>query len=362
MQVKQEQARLKHFVISGTMACNLRCVHCYVSAGPRVPDEVTTDELISAIDQASQLGATGFTFTGGEIFLRKDLMDIVKHIYRTGCRVGFETNGTLLTAEILDKLASYDPEMFFAISLDGLNPETHDRFRGKKGAHQRTIESINRLQEYPFKLQLITVMNRLNISEIEPLIEHTQANWRATNRFLVMSSEGRAQQNLNLCLSAEEIQSILESVIFPWMYRTTSVHVDVPVALVPPDLDTASICPSGSSLMGMNEKGDLGLCSRIDSSSELSTGTIRDTTIEEAWDSDLFERQRMVSHKSLKGVCGNCIAAYVCKGRCRVIPYYALGDYYAPDMICQGFYDAGLFPTYALIDSDRDSHYVPIQA
>lgn len=142
------------------------------------------------------------------------------------------------------------------------------------------------------------------------------------------------------------------------MRENKRVHIDIPLALIPPDLDASPRCPSGISMMGMSQDGYLGICGRINASPELSGGHIHTHSLESVWKSDLFEKMRNISHQNLKGVCGNCIAAYICRGRCRVSAYFiSNGDFYAPHPVCQAFYAAGLFPRYAMIEPDLDSSY-----
>lgn len=42
-----------------TSRCNLKCAHCYLSAGDRAPRELTTQEALSVVDQAAQAGTGG---------------------------------------------------------------------------------------------------------------------------------------------------------------------------------------------------------------------------------------------------------------------------------------------------------------
>lgn len=323
-----------------------------------MPNEVSRDEIISALEQAVKLGAKSVLFTGGEIFLRPDLTEVIKWIVSKGCKVTFETNGTLLTKNKVKALLDIDSTMAFAVSLDGITAETHERFRAVPGCFTLTMKGIRELNDAGASLQILTVINRLNVNELPDLIEFVQNDLRSLNRFLVMDVAGRAWDNRDLTLSAYELHALLQDLIFPWMRRTKKVHVDIPVALIPPEFETICLCQSGLTMMGMSQDGYLGLCSRINDSPELSSGHIRTDSVETVWKSALFDKMRNVSHKNLKGICGNCIAAYICRGRCRANAFYESGgDFYAPNSICQGFYDAGLFPRYAMIDFEQDSHY-----
>lgn len=350
--------KLNCFVISATMSCNLRCVHCYVSAGNPMTWEIETKDILSIISQAIILGARSITFTGGEVFMRRDLIKIIRYTIERGCQVTFETNGTLLTHARVQQLAAIDRTMRFAVSLDGIRPETHEALRGVSGCYDLTMRGIRNLSEAGFPLQIISVLNKFNIGEIPSLIRFAQEDLCATSRILIMVQEGRASEHQELLIPLDETYRFLHEVIFPWMRRSRKIHVDLPLALIPPDLQTSPICPWGFALMGMSPDGQIGLCDRVENAPGLRGGHVRTHSLMEIWDSDFFQTLRGISGKNLKGICSNCVAANVCRGRCRVNAYrLSKGDLYAPDPICQSFYQAGLFPRYAMRDPAKDSSY-----
>lgn len=79
------------FVISPTMACNLRCTSCY-AAGYTKKDDLPIEYVDKAISEGKELGIFFITISGGEPFIRDDLLDIcAKHndvfflVYTNGC-------------------------------------------------------------------------------------------------------------------------------------------------------------------------------------------------------------------------------------------------------------------------------------
>ena len=129
--------------ISPTSRCNLDCYGCY-SASHDETTELTYEEIDSLIEQAKAIGTNIIMFTGGEPFMRKELIfrliekheDMAFQIY---------TNSLLLDEEDLSRLVKAS-NTSLAISVEGLEEET-DRRRGK-GAFAsiaRNMETINRL-------------------------------------------------------------------------------------------------------------------------------------------------------------------------------------------------------------------------
>jgi MoaA/NifB/PqqE/SkfB family radical SAM enzyme len=81
-----------------TRACNLRCLHCHVSAREAMPDELSTQEAIRVIDEMHSLGTQAVIFSGGEPLLRKDhVLRLVEHCDDLGIITAMLSNGLLMT-------------------------------------------------------------------------------------------------------------------------------------------------------------------------------------------------------------------------------------------------------------------------
>jgi len=128
-------------VISPTMRCNLRCKGCY-AGGYSKEDDLPFERIDRLIDEAKELGMYFFTFSGGECFVRPDLLDLwEKH---KDCYFQVYTNGTLLdeaTVKRLVRMGNVAP----MVSVEGSREET-DMRRGR-GMYDRVMETFGRLSE-----------------------------------------------------------------------------------------------------------------------------------------------------------------------------------------------------------------------
>ncbi|UXR69510.1 radical SAM protein [Staphylococcus sp. IVB6246] len=70
--------------------------------------------------------------TGGEVFVHSNAKEILEFALKKFKKVGILTNGTLLKKDILELLINYKEKIVIGISLDSINSEKHDNFRGKK--------------------------------------------------------------------------------------------------------------------------------------------------------------------------------------------------------------------------------------
>lgn len=131
-----------------TYWCQYRCKTCNI--WQRKPSgELTTDELLTFIDRNRQ--TAWLDLTGGEIFLRSDIDEILDAIAVSWPQLAilhFPTNG-FLTDKIVRTAArlagSCDATMVITVSLDG-NEQLNDDIRGIKGGYRQQIETFNALR------------------------------------------------------------------------------------------------------------------------------------------------------------------------------------------------------------------------
>jgi MoaA/NifB/PqqE/SkfB family radical SAM enzyme len=150
-----------------THRCNLACPMCSTVTYP-TDDEMDT---ATACRVLSELGKPRIVrLSGGEPFLRTDLVALVRHVQAT-CRpqvVHITTNGTL-RAPVLDLVRDRrGTAISIAVSLDGLGA-THDRIRGP-GTFERTFGTLQRLAavraSYGFRLEVNCTLHGETLSEV----------------------------------------------------------------------------------------------------------------------------------------------------------------------------------------------------
>lgn len=138
-------------VYEATMRCNLHCEFCYVGTLLNIEgewrQELPLDTLRRAFPEQRGLQVS---LTGGEIFMRKDILDVMEVFKEKGYVCGYlTTNGTIINeerAEALARLASAGFLKHISVSIDGPG-EMHDRARGVKGTFERTSAGLRRLQD-----------------------------------------------------------------------------------------------------------------------------------------------------------------------------------------------------------------------
>lgn len=140
-------AELPHFVVyEPTLLCNLHCSFCYVADILNPEDwrakELSVDELDTIFGDG---GVKSFNITGGEPFVRKNLLEIFELLKTKGMRCDYiTTNGTVMKEDRAEALAELTQKGFLkhiSVSIDG-PPEFHDEVRGQKGAFRKSADNI----------------------------------------------------------------------------------------------------------------------------------------------------------------------------------------------------------------------------
>src|SRR5439155_12116946 len=110
-----------HFDV--TYRCNERCIHCYLDHDDH--GEMTTAEIKGLLDQMADAGVFFLILSGGEIFMRKDLFEIVEHARKLLFSVKLKTNAVMIRKAKAERLAALGIESV-QISVYSHRADVHD--------------------------------------------------------------------------------------------------------------------------------------------------------------------------------------------------------------------------------------------
>ena len=159
----------REMIIFVTNKCNAKCKHCFFWKELNYDMEEMTIEQFKKI--ANQLNLDYLNLTGGEAFLRDDIVEICKAFNGHTKTVFIPTNG-LMTKRILKLVKeiknSCDFNLCIEVSIDGLK-ETHDKIRGIP-IFDSAIETIKQLKDIT-QVSVLTTATGLNYKELNELAE-----------------------------------------------------------------------------------------------------------------------------------------------------------------------------------------------
>ena len=338
-----------------TSQCNLKCRHCYIEATEAAKDnEMTTADGMAFIDDLAEMKVPVLMFSGGEPLVRPDLFELAAYAVEKGLRIVLSTNGTLIddfTAQLI-KEAGFQ---YVGVSIDGCE-ETHDMFRGEKGAFAAAIAGIRAAKAAGNRTGVRFTLNSLNkrdLPAVLDLIEQEKID-RFCMYHLVYAGRGGDMKNLDVTLDEKrEVAQLLIDKALDFDRRgveleilTTDNHADglylldyiaktnpARVPEVRQLLELHGGCSAGDRMADVDYLGNVHPCQFW---SDLTLGNVRERKFSEIWN-DLEANDGILARlrtkpAQLNAQCGECSQNRLCGG-CRIRASVD-GDIWGDDPAC----------------------------
>ena len=151
-----------------TYRCNFRCRHCYVPQSYRKYNELKTKEVFSLLDQLKDIGCFYLGFTGGEPFIREDIIEILRYATKCGFEVIIYTNGSLINDKIASELRRLRPNKV-DITIPAMSKDAFERISGVSGSRDRVFGAIDPLHKKGVNLGFKTCVLKENESQISEI-------------------------------------------------------------------------------------------------------------------------------------------------------------------------------------------------
>lgn len=338
-----------------TQRCNLKCRHCYAAGCAKKEDELSHEEALRAIDGFAAFGCPVLLFSGGEPFVREDVLELAAYAKTKGLRVVFSTNGTLITPEMVTRIAAIGVS-YVGISIDGTQA-THDTFRGVPGAYERSLNAIRLCRDAGIKVGLRVTLTRANVKEIPAIFKLMREERipRICLYHLVYTGRGA---NLRIeDLSHEETRAAVDTIInetkasfdagFPLEVLTVDNHCDAPylwMRMVSENHPKANEVLKLLHMNGGNSSGHGLSCVSWDGTvypdqfwRDKPVGNIREKPFGEIWDNPpegslLYQLRHKADY--VCDQCKSCRFLPVCGGNFRARGEAATGELWGLDPAC----------------------------
>ncbi len=294
-----------------TYRCNERCVHCYLDHDDK--GEMTFAEIASVLRQMADAGALFLTLSGGEVFLRRDFIDIVRLARTLQFCVRIKTNGVLARDREVDALGDLGVQEV-QVSLYSHRPEVHDAITKLPGSFARSVAAVRRLTAGGLRVVIANVLMGQNFADyggvralaaelgvecvIDPIVTPHMSGDRAP---------------VALGVSASELRQAFHD---PALVGAEAGACAPPVG--GPDADTldATPCSAGHTACYVSPYGDVYPCVQF----PLPTGNVRTQSFGEIWrHSPAFAAVRAIRVRDLT-TCPSCAHVGSCS-RCPGLAY-----------------------------------------
>ncbi len=315
--------------------CNLNCKHCRVSE-KNDNEKLSLKEAKSLLSELWYNGTTMLNLSGGEPFLRSDIFEILDFAQKFEDIV-ITTNGTLLNEEKCKKLSTYK-NIKLSISLDGLE-ETHDKFRRKKGAFRKVIDTLPILNKYKIRYAIKYTLSKETAKDAVELLNLVAKNGATEFNVRRVIVAGNAKEDM--VLSNEEYTNIIRNLIQNCRKLGVKFRTGDPL-LIPIfsevwgiDIEKDDLskiyagCQAGDEIIYIDYKGNVGACSYIPKFAD----NIKDKPLDEILSKNkLFIDLRAYKNK-LEGKCKACKYKMICGG-CRASALALKKSLFEEDPLC----------------------------
>ena len=165
--------KLTFFTWNVTNICNEECPMCEVIRRPAV--DLTLEEATRIISEFRRAGFRSVGITGGEPFVRRDALELLDMVDRSGLVFTLATNGTLITEEIAAHVAGLKNMLQVAVSVDSLDPHRFEKLRGRPLLDE-AIRGLDRLIAARPRgtVKVNFVLSRHNLDDLDSLIEFAE--------------------------------------------------------------------------------------------------------------------------------------------------------------------------------------------
>lgn len=150
-----------------TSNCNMNCIHCYLQ-NCHEKEYLSYNDIVEIIDILFDQGIIFLTFTGGEIFTRKDFIDIYLYAKRKGFLVELFTNASLITDEVISVLREYPP-LLVDVSLYGDDEATYYEITRIKGAFDKVVSNCEKMVKAGIRVSLKSPILSLTVDKIDKM-------------------------------------------------------------------------------------------------------------------------------------------------------------------------------------------------
>ncbi|HEV2400265.1 MAG TPA: radical SAM protein [Candidatus Sulfotelmatobacter sp.] len=303
--------------IEVTRRCPLECRHCYNNLPMGDLDaksrELTKEEHFRVLDELVDMGCFWILYTGGEIFARKDFLEIYTYAKKKGFLITLFTNGILINEQIADYLAEWPP-FAIEITLYGRTRETYEALTMMPGSYDRCLRGIKLLKERHLPLKLKTVATSINKHEVMAMRRFAEEELGVD-----FKADGQINPRIDCSQSPLAVRLTPEEVVALDMSTAKAVSeyrnlAERELGFKKPRLstiDTVYFCGGGKQSFALNAYGGMTICV----TSQQEVFDIRKDGLRHAWESSLRElrdRKRTRETKCIRcriqSLCGMCPA------------------------------------------------------
>jgi len=309
-----------------SLACNLRCSHCLSASGEPAENEMSTAEALDLVAQLDAARVFQINFGGGEPFMRPDFEEILAACHGRGIMTCISTNGTLLDADRVERLAA-SRLVAIQVSMDGACRETCDAIRGA-GVYDQAVAALRLLAASSIPTSINTVLTAQNAAEI-PAMHQLAKDLGVSLRVSRFRPSGRGADNW------EELRPSPSQLLAfsAWLADSGEVRTgDSFFSLTTQERQGLglNLCGAAKLTCCVGPTGNMYPCAFLQTE-RFKAGSLRESTFQEIWDdSEIYGSFRNLRIHS----CEECRRFDQCHGGCPAVAWHLKNDINGGDPEC----------------------------
>ena len=322
-----------------TRACNFACPICFTGGGQPEPDELTTAEAKAMLRGAKAAGVGDIIISGGEPFMRDDLLELLAFMAEEGIGARIASNGTLLTDQMLKRLRRETLARSFMISLDTLDPALFAEMHGTGAEmHAAALRALGSIRDNGFHTTVSARVTPRTLPGLPALVERAAEEGWATVSLQCLARAGRTE---DVWPPGTDGLALLEPVFEHFLSLPSHWLIEnyAPWARYHPVMrrleertHVAHVgCGAGRSFLVIQPAGRVVPCLCLDVP-EACVGSVREHDLAEMFQGS--QVCRMMRRPREHGICADCEEVDACGGGCRASAFALTGRLDGIDQSC----------------------------
>ncbi len=281
-----------------TYKCNEKCRHCYV-CNQNEP-ELTFEEIKNILIDLKKLNVLNIVFTGGDVFCRKDFLDILVVAHELGFVVDIYTNGLLCDDTKVIEIARRHPRSIH-FSIYSTNPQKHDEFTQIPNSFSKTIDVATKFRDLGVAVNFKTTLLDMNYAEMSDIIDFSR-NFGAS---LQIGTVLRLKQDGSDTPLSLKVQKDIYLKTIPLISKKLNRKKE---DVIKCRNANSRICGAGFTSISINPYGKVFACSSL----PLVMGDIRQSSIIDIWQNSPQLKKWKESTWDMIHQCNKCEKSSIC--------------------------------------------------
>jgi radical SAM protein with 4Fe4S-binding SPASM domain len=269
-------------IIELNTQCNWKCQHCYIpkhdNSGP------SFENVINIFKQIRELGCFDLSLTGGEIFCREDIMDIIKVARDMYFNVTLLSNISLLNENKIKKLSQMHISLI-TCTIFSLDEAIHDKITGIPGSLRKALNNALLIKKYNIPLEIKTIIMKDNYSSYNELLSYCTTNgfhYKVDAEVFSRNDGDTTPQNYKL--TQQQLDEIILDIDKLRDFKPHKHSRD------------EAICPVVNMCCSIDSKGNVYPCNKY----FISIGNINNESMYNIWNSVKANELRVLKWKDLQ--------------------------------------------------------------